>query len=430
MAGKDRSLQFISREAVIAAQDYWAKSIVDISSTFLEGGDYVTLAAERAGELYGYGHNNVLFKPTKAREQTFRPDADGAMSYFVGNDAVTGGFSEDAGFAINGKKGFSKVVFTNHQIDCHGEVALAMGTYDFTCATTGSVTTVEYSFGYKRSADGKIRICLHHSSVPYQAATSGNGRAMSTKAITCQDVIDAQDYWAKSIVDISSTFLKGGDYVSLAAERAGELYGYGHSNVLFKPTKAAEQTFRPDATGAMSYFVGNDAVTGGFSEDAGFAINGKKGFSKVVFKNHQIDCHGEVAVAMGTYDFTCATTRSVTTVEYSFGYKRNADGKVRICLHHSSLPYQPTTSAKSTATTAQGLERVQEVFKQGDRRGDGLIDLPEMKRILKSVKSNLSEQEVADLFRAVDTDGKGVIPYDEFLAFLWGEPEQGAKLEA
>ena len=37
------------------------------------------------------------------------------------------------------------------------------------------------------------------------------------------------------------------------------------------------------ASDAMSYFVGNDAVTGGYPEDGGFAINGGKGWSRVVF---------------------------------------------------------------------------------------------------------------------------------------------------
>merc|ERR1712023_43418 len=79
---------------------------------------------------------------------------------------------EDAGFAINGGKGWSKVVFTNHQIDLSADSAVAMGSYDFTCATTGDVATVEYTFGYKRCADGKPRIFLHHSSVPYSAGTA------------------------------------------------------------------------------------------------------------------------------------------------------------------------------------------------------------------------------------------------------------------
>lgn len=157
--------------------------------------------------------------------------------------------------------------------------------------------------------------------------------------VTEREVIEAQNFWAQSIVDISNSFLTGGDYVSLAGERAGELYGYDHSNVLFKPTKAAEQQFRPTANDAMSYFVGHDAVISGFKEDQGFAINAKKGFSRVIFNNHQIDCHGDVAHAMGTYEFTCATTGEISEVEYTFGYKRNDDGKVRICLHHSSIPY-------------------------------------------------------------------------------------------
>ena len=174
--------------------------------------------------------------------------------------------------------------------------------------------------------------------------------------VTEREVIEAQNFWAQSIVDISNSFLSGGDYVSLAGQRAGELYGYDHSNVLFKPTKAAEQQFRPTANDAMSYFVGHDAVISGFKEDQGFAINAKKGFSRVIFNNHQIDCHGDVAHAMGTYEFTCATTGEISDVEYTFGYKRNDDGKVRICLHHSSIPY-----ASGNKTTHVGRKETSQV---------------------------------------------------------------------
>ena len=85
-------------------------------------------AAKAAGELYGYGHTNVLFKPTKAADAQFRPKAEDAMSYFVGHKAVKDGYSEDAGFA--------------------GNVAIAMGNYYFTSASDGSKTKVEYTFGY------------------------------------------------------------------------------------------------------------------------------------------------------------------------------------------------------------------------------------------------------------------------------------------
>ena len=117
-----------------------------------------------------HGHFPVLFKPTKARTYPFRPTPEEAMSYFVGGKNFTGGYDEDGGFAINGGEGWGEVVFTNHAIDVTGPAAITMGTYHFTNATTGAVVKVEYTFGYKRcAADGKPRIFLHHSSVPYEA---------------------------------------------------------------------------------------------------------------------------------------------------------------------------------------------------------------------------------------------------------------------
>ena len=86
----------------------------------------------------------------------------------MGGEVVDGGYKEDGGFAINGGKGFSKVIFTNHNIDINGPMAIAMGDYVFTCATTGDESKVEYTFGYKRCSDGKARIFLHHSSVPFK----------------------------------------------------------------------------------------------------------------------------------------------------------------------------------------------------------------------------------------------------------------------
>merc|ERR1712196_348880 len=93
---------------------------------------------------------------------------------------------------------------------------------------------------------------------------------------------------------------------------------------------------------AMSYFVGgkavewprNGVVESGYDEDAGFAINCGKGWSKVVFQNHQVDLNGDTAVAMGNYFFTCATTG-------------NEDSKVRIFLHHSSIPFVHPVAASS-----------------------------------------------------------------------------------
>ena len=112
-----------------------------------------------------------------------------------------------------------------------------MGTYYFTSAADGSKTKVEYTFGYKKNADGKVRIFLHHSSVPFEAPPSNS--------VTEQEVRTAQKAWADAIKSISKTYLDGGDYVAAAGKAAGELYGYGHTNVLFKPTKAKDVPFPP-----------------------------------------------------------------------------------------------------------------------------------------------------------------------------------------
>ena len=41
--------------------------------------------------------------------------------------------------------------------------------------------------------------------------------------------------------------------------------------------------------------------------------------------------------SMGEYYFT-GTDSSVTKVEYTFGYKKDAEGNLKIVVHHSSLP--------------------------------------------------------------------------------------------
>merc|ERR1719201_1130488 len=275
------------------------------------------------------------------------------MAYFVGAEAMKNNKfkGEDAGFAINGGRGWKNVKFNNHQIELYGSIAHAMGDYVFTDATSGDKVRVEYTFCYKRCDDGKVRICLHHSSVPYEAKPA---------PVTEAEVLEAQKLWADSIASISKVYLDGGDYVAAAGDAAGKLYGYGKSDVFFKPTKATNNPFRPTAEDAMSYFVGaeamgNDKYKG---EDAGFAINGGRGWSNVVFNNHKIDLNGPTAQAMGDYVFTDATSGDEVRVEYTFGYKRNDDGNVRIYLHHSSVPYTPAGPAPITMEEVEAAQQL------------------------------------------------------------------------
>jgi len=321
----------------------------------------VAAAAKAADDLYGYGRTDVLFKPTKASQTPFRPTGEGALSYFVGGDKVEGGYAEDKGFALNGGMGWKKVIFDNDKIDFNGATAQAMGEYYFYSASDDSVSKVEYTFGYKRNDDGKVRIYLHHSSLPYTK------KPPALKPITLEEIVNAQREWGDAIVRISSTYLSGGDYVAAAAKAADDLYGYGRTDVLFKPTKASQTPFRPTGEGALSYFVGGDKVEGGYAEDKGFALNGGMGWKKVIFDNDKIDFNGATAQAMGEYYFYSASDDSVSKVEYTFGYKRNDDGKVRIYLHHSSLPYAGAAAAAPAAIT------MDEVVKAQREWGDAIV---------------------------------------------------------
>ena len=209
------------------------------------------------------------------------------MSYFVGGKVVDGGYNEDDGFAINSGNGWERVIFNNHAISLNGDTAIAMGFYDFTDAKSKQTVTVEYTFGYKRCADGKPRIFLHHSSVPFQKSMSGESLLLAP--LTETDVLVCQGKWANAITSITKTYFDKGDVITKGTALAKELYGYGYGDVLFKPSKTGDFLFRPKFEEAMSYFIGGVNVETGYDEDAGFWFNGGRGWSRVEFDNHKIE---------------------------------------------------------------------------------------------------------------------------------------------
>merc|ERR1712217_366802 len=103
---------------------------------------------------------SVLYKPTMAGgKQTFRTTREGCLSYFVGGNPK---YPNDHGFGL---KGWRKVEIVNSAIYRSGDTAVAMGNFHFT-DKAGKVTTVDKTFGYIKRW-GKLRIVLHHSSLPY-----------------------------------------------------------------------------------------------------------------------------------------------------------------------------------------------------------------------------------------------------------------------
>ena len=393
-------------EEVEATQTAWKKAILRISAAYRDdpnSSTYIQLAEDAINELYGYDIGTVTFKPTLAVEEPFRPTFIGALSYFVGYAATQarGGVQEDKGFAIAAGDTWSKILFFNDRVSCLGNLALAQGYYYFTNAASGAETGVEYSFMYKKIMSGKLKILVHHSSLPapipgFPTDASSNlmqgGEEEGKHAATggwrqykqagyrirqykkagysgyrihqykkagysgywirqykkagwrsCEEDVEAtQTAWKDAILSISASYRddpNSPQYIHLAEQAIQKLYGYDIATVMFKPTLAVQEPFRPTYIGALSYFVGYipTKARGGIEEDKGFAIAAGDTWSEVEFENNQTSCVGDVAYSQGYYYFTNAVSNSRTGVEYSFVYKKTWWG-LKIIVHHSSLP--------------------------------------------------------------------------------------------
>ncbi len=152
--------------------------------------------------------------------------------------------------------------------------------------------------------------------------------------ITKQEVENAQNAWGEGVVKIGSLRDNREKCEALAKEFAAERYDFDNKEVLFKPTKTAAIQFRPTGEGALSYFIGGNP---NFSEDKGFAL---QPWTNVRFENAALILEETRAIAMGNYFFT-DLNGDETKVEYTFGYTKDADGNLKIDVHHSSLPFTP-----------------------------------------------------------------------------------------
>jgi len=138
----------------------WCNAVVATGKVYAEGGDVKAFANQVLSEAYDYDNGSVLFKPTlTSGEQTFRPTKDGALSYFVGKNPS---YPNDHGFLL---EPWTKVWSTNENFILNGNLALVQCNIHFISAKREIF--VNKSFVFKICNDSKIRICLHHSSLPY-----------------------------------------------------------------------------------------------------------------------------------------------------------------------------------------------------------------------------------------------------------------------
>ena len=75
--------------------------------------------------------------------------------------------------------------------------------------------------------------------------------------------------------------------------------------------------------------------------------------------------------------------------------------------------------AKLTQNTKINEERyLKKLFDNMDRNKNGRISIHEIRYIVRNSNENISEEEIELLIKEVDTDGDGLISFDEFLVFM------------
>ncbi len=159
--------------------------------------------------------------------------------------------------------------------------------------------------------------------------------------ITYDEVNAAQQAWCDALVKIGKIKEEGGDYKAFASQVLSEAYNYDSGKVFFKPTLAfGDQTFRNDKKGALAYFVGGDPD---FPNDKGFALTPwvKARYDNAGKKNEGIQIYGSIAITMGNVWVTGKDGKEVM-VDKTWVFKKGKDGKLRIIVHKSALPFSPS----------------------------------------------------------------------------------------
>ena len=160
--------------------------------------------------------------------------------------------------------------------------------------------------------------------------------------VTYAEVNAAQQAWCDALVQIGKLKEEGGDYKAFASEVLSSAYNYDSGKVFFKPTLTfGDQTFRNDKKGALAYFIGGDPD---YPNDKGFALKPwvKARYNNTGNDNEGIQIYGSVAITMGNVWVTDKDGNEVM-VDKTWVFRKGKDGKLKIIVHKSSLPFAPAT---------------------------------------------------------------------------------------
>lgn len=162
----------------------------------------------------------------------------------------------------------------------------------------------------------------------------------SQSPITEAEVNAAQQAWGDALIEIGRIHEAGGDAKAYAEHVLSDAYDYDRGKVFFKPTLAyGKNTFRNNKEGALAYFVGGNPD---YPEDKGFALKPwvKFRYDNAGEGNNGIQIYGDIAITMGNVWLTDKDGKEIM-VDKTFVFKKSHDGRLRLVVHKSALPYDP-----------------------------------------------------------------------------------------
>jgi len=63
---------------------------------------------------------------------------------------------------------------------------------------------------------------------------------------------------------------------------------------------------------------------------------------------------------------------------------------------------------------------LREAFRVLDKKNQGVIDVADLRWILKSLGDDLTDEDIEDMINDTDTDGSGTVDFDEFAKLMMG----------
>jgi len=318
----------LDRDAVEEAQQRWGKSLIQVGTKYRSAAAFVD-------SNYAYDFRPVLFKPAEAAIRPFRNERAGAISYFQGGNEE---YSEDWGFALDA---WRIARFENEEVAAGRGQGWALG-YAVYQGRGGLQRKTEFLASYVPDSTGMLKLNVMHCSFPFvpgQGVARAEAVQQEPAPVSRREIEDYQKLWADAIVDIGHNRSDVSRARRVAKELVDTLYGFSEGPVLFQPTEAnADTRFRFTRLGAVSYFAGGDAE---YPSDRGFA---RRPWARVYFKNHGVLTGSSQATAMGEAVFTDPAGAEVR-LEYTMNYLRDVDGRLRLNVHHLSIPYDAKTNS-------------------------------------------------------------------------------------